>query len=117
MNEGQLHRAVAEFLNLALPPECVWHHSPMEGAGRGPITGAILKRMGAKAGWPDLEFVYAGEIFFIELKAPKRNLTPAQHQTMTSLSMAGAYTAVCRSLDEVETTLSGWGIPLKARAA
>lgn len=117
MTEAQLHKAVAQYLDLALPADAVWHHSPMQGHGRGPRTGAILKGMGARAGWPDITIIWQGRAFFIELKASRRGLSRAQCITVGRLHEAGARIAVARSLQEVEMQLDGWGIPLKARAA
>ena len=50
---------VADYLARALPPEILWSHFPA-GENRTAATGALLKRMGLKQGWPDFVFVLRG---------------------------------------------------------
>ncbi len=100
MNERTLHAAVARYLDLALPPEAVWHHAPMEGK-RGWQAQRDLKVMGAKKGWPDLHILYEGRSIFIELKAPGKYPTPEQRDMHQRLILAGAVVTVARSLEEV----------------
>lgn len=114
MSEATLHAAVAQYLNLALPADAIWHHSPNEGK-RGWRAQAAIKREGVRAGWPDIEIVWQGRVYFIELKAPKRNLSPAQKALHPRLRAAGALVMTCRTPEEVETILSLWGVPLRAR--
>lgn len=117
LGEAALHRQVAQYLDLALPADAVWHHSPLQGQGRTRKQGAILHGMGARAGWPDITIIYQGRAYFIELKAPRGTLSAAQHEMTVQLLMAGAQTTVARSLQTVQFVLEEWGIPLKARAA
>lgn len=111
--EEALHRAVAHFLRVALPPEAVWHHSP-NGGGRSKAEAGIFKAMGTRPGWPDIEVVYCGFVYFIELKAPGGRLSANQKTCHTSLRGAGTHIAICHRVEEVEGTLRGWGVPLKA---
>ncbi len=114
MTEAALHTTVAEYLNLALPADAVWHHSPNEGK-RGFKAQRDIKKMGVHKGWPDIEIVYRGEVVFIELKAGTRKLSPDQLACHVRLEAAGCPVALCRSLDDVETFL--WELmPMRATA-
>jgi len=53
------------------------HHSPNGGA-RNPIEGAKFKRMGVRAGYPDLTLLFDGKAVFIELKSKDGYLSPYQ---------------------------------------
>ena len=76
--EDQLQMRIGQWLDLALPPGAVWHHSPNEG-NRHVAYKVKQKRMGTKAGWPDIEIFVPGDqskigvsiSLFIELKRPK----------------------------------------------
>ena len=111
--EAELHEAVASYLNFALPAGAVFHHSPNEGR-RGWQAQRDLKKQGVRAGWPDLEVGYQGQVYFIELKADKKKPSEVQLETHTSLRNAGFQVDVCRSQGEVYIFLAPW-IPLKAR--
>lgn len=112
--EQSLHRAVAQYLDLALPPEYRWSTFPAGGGGR--VRGAMLKAAGLKAGWPDILVLerYGDGWFGIELKGPRGEESPEQVEFR---EWAGAGTvAVCRSVEEVEVVLRSYHIPLRARA-
>ncbi len=110
--EDDLHKAVAEYLDLALPLDACWTTIPAGGGGR--VRGAKLKAMGYKAGWPDILIIYRQRAFHIELKAPRRGLSKDQKARHPSILNAGAPIAVCQRIEEVEGTLRGWGLPLRA---
>ncbi len=109
--EEALHRAVADYLNIALPANSAWTTMPAGGGGR--VRGARLKAMGYCKGWPDIEIVWGGFAHFIELKVPGKYPGADQKKCHANLRIAGAVVAVCRRIEEVEGTLRGWGIPLR----
>lgn len=113
--EQQIHNAVVDFLSLALPADVPWTSFPAGGGGR--VRGAQLKRAGLKAGWPDIQILIDGLYCGIELKAPGKYAEPHQRVIHETIKQCGGRVAVCRSVEEVEGTLRGWGIPLKASAA
>ncbi len=121
MTEQQLHIAVAQYLDLALPkadtalPGGIPWTTIAHGGG-GKIRGALLKAMGLKPGWPDIHILFAGA-HYIELKKEGGKLSKAQKAVHAAIRGAGGRVAVCRSIQDVEETLRDWGIPLKARAA
>jgi hypothetical protein len=117
-----VHRAVAQYLALALPSKGAWFAHVPNGGGRTKAEGGILKALGVKAGVPDLLIVHRGRAHWLELKAPPRllkNGTPSkakpaisdeQEETMRQLQRAGCEVGICRSLGEVQALLTQWGI-------
>lgn len=118
--EHALHLQVVRYLDLAYPG-LLWSHFPA-GERRDAKTGAKLKAMGLKAGWPDFVFVMPNGIAaFLELKATSGRFTPAQKAFRDQAVSHGAWWAEARSLAEVEDILHRWVNPLgwgpKARFA
>lgn len=108
--EQQLHKAVAQFLDRALPEKYRWSTFPSGGGGR--VRGAQLRAMGLKSGWPDILILCPdGKWCSIELKAEKGRLSEAQERFA---EWAGPTLQVCRSIEQVESALRWWGIPLRA---
>lgn len=114
--EESLQRAVVKFLT-ASKPDCLWFASTNQKGTRSKTEMGILKAMGARAGVADLVFFRGGFIGFIELKSPKGTQSPAQEQFQAECDAAGVPYMVCRSLAEVEETLAGWGVQLRAKVA
>ena len=116
--EAALHRAVARYLDMALPADCWWSTFPSGGGGK--VRGAQLKAMGLKAGVPDILIMrlpYAvtePEVNWIELKAAKGRASVEQQLCHAALERVGCYVAICRSVEDVEETLLGWGFRLRA---
>jgi hypothetical protein len=113
--EDQLQIRVAQWLDLALPPGAVWHHSPNEG-NRHVAYKVKQKRMGTKPGWPDIEIFVPGDqskvgisiSIFIELKRPKGGkLSENQAMVRNKLELAGCFWQLCRSIDQVHEFLEG----------
>lgn len=111
--EKKLQRQVMEFLALALPPDAVAHHSPGEGL-RSKRAQGDLKMSGHKKGWPDIEIVWRGRIYFIELKVPGAYPSAAQREMHKRLMYCDAPVMLCRSLPEVEAQLREACVPLRA---
>lgn len=111
--EMRLHMAILAYLQAILPPEAreTLIHVP-NGENRSAITGAKLKRMGARAGVEDLQFVWDG-LNAIEVKPEGAYQTSAQKEREAAVRAAGGRYAVCRSLDDVAETLLDWGIPTR----
>lgn len=112
--EQGLHLVVARFLDMALPDDATWFHPPNGGA-RNVVEAAILKRMGTRPGVPDCVIIHRQRAYGVELKTEKSYLSRAQKLTHEALARAGMKIAVCRSLDEVQSALDGWGIESRAR--
>lgn len=113
--EDILQMQVARFLQIAAPALC-WFH-PANGGYRNPREAKKLKDMGVKPGVADLALILPdARAAFIELKVGKNRQTDTQKDFQAECERIGAPYAVCRSLDEVETTLRAWNVPLRARS-
>lgn len=119
--EDRLQISVAGYLDLALPAGAVYFHIP-NGGSRHVREAAKLKRMGVKAGIPDLCIIWRRRAIFIELKRaadPIRKtragrLSDEQTAMAQALTLAGAVVTVCRSRDEVADFL-GCLMPMRGR--
>jgi hypothetical protein len=73
-------------------------------------TGWLLKSSGLHAGFPDLLVIGSNaRVGFIEVKAEGAYQSPAQRESEQQLGNFGHRYAICRSLEDVEDTLVGWG--------
>lgn len=117
MLESALQSSVCEFLRLEeLAGRLAFFAVPngMFIQGRDPAERAkrvaILKRRGAlRPGAPDLVLILPnGKFGAIELKAKKGSLSPEQEFFRSIIESLGGLYAVCRSLAEVQGTLSAW---------
>lgn len=113
--EQQLQIAVVRFLDQALPNSARCWHTP-NGGWRTKAEAGGFKAMGVRLGMPDLFVFHDKQLFAIELKAGRTIATDAQQAMLDALHIAGAKTAVCRSLEEVEKFLAAF-MPLKGRLA
>jgi len=68
ISERQLQKLILDYIKLALPG-CWWKNN----------IGGI----GQRRGIPDLEVMYQGRPFFIEVKTPKGRLSPYQERELT----------------------------------
>lgn len=113
--ERSLHVAVSRFLRSVLPANATYTTFPLGGGGF--ARGQRLKAMGTMAGWPDLQVLYAGQAFFIELKTEDGRLSDVQLATHRQIVGAGCAVEVARTIEDVEAALRAWGIPLRGRVA
>lgn len=116
MTEHQLQLACAQFLDACLPVDAVWCHCPNEGK-RTKTAGARLKAEGLKPGWPDIQILYRGRMYFIELKVGRRKRSPEQKDMQARIAKAGAPVfAECRSVEAMEAFVEQH-VPLRGRIA
>ncbi len=113
--EDDLAFAVAETLDILLPKDAVWTAWDFSKAGK--IEGGRKKKLGVKAGWPDLGVFWRGIVAMIELKNRIGALRVAQKALHPRLGAAGFPVTVCRSVDAVLATIQAAGIPLRGRIA
>jgi hypothetical protein len=108
--ETRFHIECAGWLDWALPPDAAWTTFPAGGGGE--IRGYVLRQMGLKPGWPDIQIVYRGRYFGIELKAKKGTLQDSQVECHQLLIRCGVMpVAVVRTLDALKAALTAYGIP------
>lgn len=111
--ERSLQVAVCQYLTHALPPGCWFTAIP--GGNRGMTTTP-----GYVSGTPDILIVRSLPeprwqcLYWIELKAAKGRESIHQQNCRHSLEGIGCGVSLCRSVDDVEQTLLGWGITLRA---
>jgi len=119
-----LTRDVACWLDLALRGTGVaWTHFPA-GEKRTVATGAKLKKMGLKPGWPDFIFLIPfntrhsikATFVGIEMKAGKGGQGATQKDVQAQIEAAGGYYYLARSIAEVGGLLIGHGVKIMARA-
>ena len=106
-SELSIHSAIMRMLTLKLPADAVVHHSPNEGR-RGWRAQAEIKATGVTAGWPDIEIVHGGRVYFLEVKSHKGRLSPRQKGVIANLERAGAPVVVVRSIDDAVAALKMW---------
>lgn len=115
--EEAIHRAIAEWLQWAVPPPPdgpAWFHPP-NGGGRSKAEAGIFKAMGVKPGVPDLVFIWKGSAIGVEIKPPKQGLTGSQPERHLEWTLAGAVMTVVHSIDELAEFLPTHGVPVRAR--
>ena len=104
-SEERLQTQVIEYLGYRLPKDSFFHHSPNE--GRRHINFMMkLKKMGFKAGFPDIMIIVKDKPpIFIELKVGRNKPTPNQIKVGATLVELGCHYDVCYNLIEVENFL------------
>lgn len=117
--EDDLQAAVAGFLDWALKDTGATWTAVAHGVyftrdqEENKRRGMRLKRLGLKSGWPDVQIIYRGRYYGIELKTQTGALSTAQKAVHTDIVLAGATVTVCRSVDAVRDQLEVWGIPTR----
>jgi hypothetical protein len=119
--EFNLHVLIADILQRWGTPGWRYTHLPF-GEKRGARTGARLKRMGSKKGWPDfillspsggngsiLNPLFVGSAYFLELKRKGGQLTEEQAELGAWLMDNGYPYRVADTFDEALTILKAWG--------
>jgi hypothetical protein len=107
--EFRSHVVVADLLGYLISPGWLWTHFP-SGENRTEATGARLKRMGLKKGWPDFILVSPDGVFHgLELKRPGGALTHAQRDFKLHCAAYGWPYSVAFSVDEAKAVLNAWG--------
>ncbi|MGI4941995.1 MAG: hypothetical protein ACRYHQ_15785, partial [Janthinobacterium lividum] len=84
---------------------------PKKGGGTKNIEGAQRKSRGVVAGTPDVQIVYRGCSYWIELKSAKGVASSDQKARHAALRMAGCKVVVVRDVISAIHALSEWGVP------
>jgi hypothetical protein len=107
--EFEIQIALVSHVQLRATPGLAWT-ATANGELRDPAVGAKLKRMGVKAGVPDLYFAAPGLTpFWLELKTADGRLSEAQKEFIPALRAAGAVVHVAHGLDEALAILESEG--------
>lgn len=86
------------------------HHSP-NGGYKTAYEGTAFKRMGTRAGFPDLILLLpkgAHPFLCIEFKTEQGRQSESQRAYQQAVESVGAVYAVCRSFDEFKTTIENY---------
>jgi hypothetical protein len=107
--ELTLHFSVKKELDRFARCEWEWTHYPA-GELRDDATGAKLKRMGMKPGWPDFILLSPEGVFHgLELKREGEGLNDNQEAFHARARARGWNIAVADTLTGALTILQGWG--------
>lgn len=101
-NEDDLQALVMQWLDLVLPPEAFAWHVP-NGGKRSKITATRLKRLGVRAGIPDVHILHRGRLITIELKDKGKKPSPVQRDMHQRLTLCGAIVVTLDSFDAVRS--------------
>lgn len=113
-SEYDTHLAILDYLRMVLPQKHrfgPWHVP--NGEPREAAVGAKLRRMGTEPGMPDLQFLYRGRLFSIEVKTKDGRQSREQKAVEKALLMAGGHYAVCNSIEQARDALLCWGIRIR----
>jgi hypothetical protein len=105
--EFKIHGAVCDHLRLRAKPDVLWLHVPNQ-RNTDAKTGAMLKRMGVRAGASDLLLWHRGNSFALELKSPGGRLSDAQLEFLARFNDAGGHGASAEGVDRAIACLEGW---------
>lgn len=109
--EDDLQEICVKWFDLAHPKlSLLLHHSP-NGGKRNAREAARFKRMGVRAGFPDLQLLipnqgYAG--LFLELKAGKGVQSDNQKEYQSVLEAQGYKYVVIRTLEQFQTEVENY---------
>lgn len=113
MTEHDLQKAVASYLDWALPsPEAVWFAVP-NGGKRHVAVGAKLKAEGVKPGVADIIVIWKGRALAIELKVGRNGQQHTQKAWQEAFTLAGGVYCLCKSMDAVYDFLDAAGVPMQ----
>lgn len=113
MSEQQIHVAIAQFLDVALPTGA-WHTALDSSSKSSVVAGARLKARGGKAGTPDHLILWDGGVVFLEVKTPKGRASPEQLSVREAIEANKCHWALVRSVEDVEASLRRLFFPLRA---
>src|SRR5688500_1163857 len=106
--EATLQLCVVEWLTRLGKPNLIWFH-PANERRRSPRQRAYPKRMGVKAGVPDICIARPGATAaFLELKSRDGRQTAEQAAFEQLCKANGSPYAVARTIDEAIAALTAW---------
>lgn len=113
--EDELHHSVFMALRVLLPSGAVINTWELRNA-KNAVEGARRKRLGARAGWPDMGIYWNKRHIMLELKRARRGtLSQAQKSVHADLWAQGFTVRVCRSVEDALKACTEVGIPVRGR--
>lgn len=107
-DEQKLQIALCNYVKYALPE--VLYFAVPNGGAKSMVQGALLKKMGVKAGVSDMLFFWLGGMGAIELKAPNGRPSDSQIAFGEAWTKRGGNFVICYSLEDCETAFRAWGL-------
>jgi hypothetical protein len=90
--------------NHPVTRRCCWHVP--NGGKRIIKEAAKFKAMGVLAGVSDIHFIWASQLYIIELKVGVNHITDAQEQYIRAATKQGAIFYECRSLEKFKEIMT-----------
>ncbi len=109
VRESTIQQTIVRHLKLRGASGVVWFH-PANGGARSKAEAGRFRAEGVVAGVPDLVLLANGRAYFLELKADKGRLSPAQRDVQEQLTAAGGTVATAYGLDAALAQLTAWGL-------
>jgi streptogramin lyase len=109
VTESKIQKTIVRQLQLCGVPDLVWFH-PANGGARTKAEAGRFRAEGVVAGIPDLVLLHKGRSYFLELKAAKGRLSPAQRDVHTRIVAAGGNVCTAYGLDAALAQLEDWGL-------
>lgn len=113
-SEDQFQAAVADMLDYAFAGKPVtFSHFPSGGYYLTPAARARLKRLGLRAGFPDLVILWRpARQLWLELKTLKGQLSDAQESRLEIFRLLEVPVRVCRTETDVLAALREFDVPM-----
>ena len=111
--EGPIHKSILAYLVIVLRVhgnKCSPVFHVPNGGNRSAIEGRKMKDLGARAGFPDLAFLFESNLYTLEIKPDKGKQSKVQKDWEKYITDAGGYYEIVRSIDETKDVLIKWGI-------
>mgnify|MGYP003146495388 CR=1 FL=1 len=103
-----LQTEIVSYIRTILKDKVMLTAFPSGGGGM--IRGGKLKRAGLVAGWPDLQLVFKGRYYGLEIKTPIGILSPMQKKIHKQLVSNNCKVAVARSVEQAKEIVVDWGL-------
>lgn len=111
--EDNLQQTCVQWFLLQYPDRIIFHipNAGRRGGRLGLLDGVRFKKLGLKAGVPDLfisEPIHPFHGFYIEMKAPKERPSKEQNEMLTRLGLRGYKTTWCNSFDDFKLKVENY---------
>ena len=109
LSESAIQIAVMHHLTLRARPGALAWHTPNGGA-RSKAEAGRFKAEGVVAGMPDINILFNGRFFGLELKALRGRVSPEQRAIHERITACGGTVAVAFGLDAAVAQLEAWEV-------
>lgn len=110
MTEYRLHVAIIKHIESAFPG-LLYFHVPNQ--TRNATEAFFNKKMGVRAGIPDIIFAWRDGQGMMEVKTETGAISSSQNKTMSAFHAIGWHTGVVRNVRNAHHMLMSWGLEPK----